>query len=235
MTLGEIKAEALRLMHIDMDVDEETVGNIEFDDNFGVLYSGIVGAVNRALSDLEARRILPLKRVLLGEAYSMCMLPPGTCERHEVLAAGDEGGPPYKRKAVAGQAAYFPLDGIADLSLPARLTVMGEGYVVEDCPYAFEAGRLRVMDYDKGAAYELLYHPSPARVKRDTPNSTVLDLPEVLAAALPYYVKADVFRIDEPGEANDARNWYENAVAQYASLLHNGPQGSVINAFEGVF
>ena len=206
MTLGEIKAEALRLMHIDMDVEEETVGNIEFDDNFGVLYSGIVGAVNRALSDLEARRILPLKRALLGEPQRL-----------------------------VGDAAEFPLDGIADLSLPARLTVIGEGYVVEDCPYAFEAGRLRVMDYDKGAAYELLYHPSPARVKRDTPNSTVLELPEVLAAALPYYVKADVFRIDEPGEANDARNWYENAVAQYASLLHNGPQGSVLNAFEGVF
>lgn len=206
MTLGEIKAEALRLMHIDTDVEEETVGNIEFDDNFGVLYSGIVGAVNRALSDLEARRILPLKRALLGEAQRL-----------------------------VGDVAEFPLDGIADLSLPARLTVIGEGYVVEDCPYTFEAGRLRVMDYDKGAAYELLYHPSPARVKRDTPNSTEIALPEVLAAALPYYVKADVFRIDEPGEANDARNWYENAVAQYASLLHNGPQGSVINAFEGVF
>ena len=234
MTLGEIKAEALRLMHIDMDVDAETVGNIEFDDNFGVLYSGIVGAVNRALSDLEARRILPLKRALLGEAYSR--RPQNGASRTSQNGASRTSPPTVEVcEAVAGQVVYFPLDGIADLSLPARLTVIGEGYVVEDCPYTFEAGRLRVMDYDKGAAYELLYHPRPARVKRDTPNGTVLEIPEVLVAALPYYVKADVFRIDEPGEANDARNWYENAVAQYASLLHNGPQGSVINAFEGVF
>ena len=222
MTLGEIKAEALRLMLVDRELDGESVGDLELDEDYGMLYTGTVGAINRALADLEARRILPLKRAVLGEPYSMR---PRTVE--------DAG--PYKGKAVAGQAAYFLLDGIADLSLPARLAVMGENYVDEDCPYVFEAGRLRVMRYDAGAVYELLYHPSLARVTHTTPNSTVLELPEVLAAALPYYVKADLYRADEPGEANDARNWYESAVAQYASLLHNGPQGSVVNVFEGVF
>lgn len=205
MTLGEIKAEAMRLMHIDRDIDGETVADLSGDNDYGVLYSGIVGALNRAFSDLEARRILPLKRAVLNN--------------------------PTAR----GCRAHFSLDAVADMFCPARLMVEGTHYVDDDHPYAYLPGRITVEDYDKNAAYELLYYPSVARVTHTTPNSTEVAIPEALAAALPYYVKADVYRIDEPGEANDARNWYEAAISQYTASFSCGVQGSVKNVFEGVF
>ena len=59
MTLGEIKAEALRLMQIDEDVDGDTVGNVVDNEDFRLFYTGMPGALNRAFADLEARRILP--------------------------------------------------------------------------------------------------------------------------------------------------------------------------------
>ena len=205
MTLGEIKAEAMRLMHIDRDIDGNSVAQLAEDEDYAVLYSGIVGALNRAFSDLEARRILPLRRAVLNDP------------------------------TVRGERAHFSLDAVADMFCPARLMVESVHYADDDHPYSYLPGRITVEDYDKDAAYELLYYPSVARLTHTTPNSTEIDLPEALAAALPYYVKADVYRIDEPGEANDARNWYEAAVAQYAASLSCGVQGSVENVFEGVF
>ena len=204
MTLGEIKAEAMRLMHVDMDVDGESVAQLEGDEDYAVLYSGIVGALNRAFADLEARRILPLRLAVLNSP------------------------------TVVGRRAHFSLEAVKDLFAPLRLSVESERYFDDDHPYLYRAGSVTVEDYDKDAVYSLYYYPSVTRVSHVTPNGTEVDLPDALAAALPYYVKADVYRIDEPGEANDARNWYEAAVAQYAAGLSCGVQGSVVNAFEGV-
>ena len=57
MTLGEVKAEALRLMQIDQDLDGDTVGNVVDNEDFRLFYTGMPGALNRAFADLEARRI----------------------------------------------------------------------------------------------------------------------------------------------------------------------------------
>lgn len=206
MTLGEIKAEALLLMHMDKDVDGTTVCNFENDENFGTYIAGMPGALNRALADLESRLILPLRRVVLHEAQQLI-----------------------------GREAVFSLEHLTDLFAPERLVVQGEHYMDEDCPYSIDMGQLRVFRYDKHATYTLLYHPVLQRVTHTTPDSTVLDLPEQLAAALPYYLKADLYRIDEPGEANDARNWYESAVARYAELHRTWTQGAVQNVFGEVF
>lgn len=203
MTLGDIKAEALRLMGADVDVDGDTVGDMEYDDNYSLFYNGMVGALNRAFSDLEVRRVLPL------------------CRRELVSPV------------VKGGRACFMLDGIEDLFAPARLAVEGEDYWDDDHPYRYEAGRLSVEHYDTSATYELLYYPRLARLTHLTSNGVSLPLPDALATALPYYIKADLFRVDEPGEANDARNWYEAAVDRYAAQLECGVQRCVETVFLG--
>ena len=284
MTLGEIKAEALRLMQIDEDVDGDTVGDVVDNEDFRLFYTGMPGAINRALADLEARRILPLKRVVLYEppqgtttpaggdtssvaasatpsptgegngaggdgsrmAAGASPRPTGMSEAAEYIADG--GGsepPPYGdeqsrevgrgwRSTIRGNRARFMPD-LPDMAAPARVLMECEDGYDDNHPYRFEAGVLTIADFDATASFELLYHPRITRVRADTDNATELDLPEALADALPYYLKADLYRVDEPGEANDARNWYEAAVAQYAATLTDGvPQGAVETVFGGV-
>lgn len=206
MTLGDIKAAALQMMGVEFKVDGDNVSEFLDDDNYGTLIFNMVMALNRGLADLEAKRVLPMKRAVL--------------QNPRVLPIGR---------------ASFALEGITDLGSPVRVTVQGDYYFDENMPYIFAAGELTVKRYDEQAVYELLYHPSVARVSQDTPDTHVLDIPTPLAEALPYFIKAEVFRTDEPGEANEARNFYEVAVSQYASSQVYGVQHSVDNAFLGVF
>lgn len=203
MTLGAIKAEALRMMQVDIDVDENNVHIVEEDEGFRMYYSGIPGALNRAFSNLEARRVLPKKRAELTDA-----------------------------RVLPGRVALFSLDKVPCFFAPARLVVIGEHYMNENCPFSYEAGYITVCQYDKDARYELLYYPAINRVTNLTLNSTGIDLPEQLAEALPYFIKAELYRMDEPGEANDARNWYEAAVEQYALSMTNGVQTKVESIWE---
>ena len=273
MTLGEVKAEALRLMQIDQDLDGVTVGNVVDNEDFRLFYTGMPGALNRAFADLEARRILPLKRVVLYEP-PQGITPPAGGDTSSVAAsatpsptgegngtstpmgaseAGNgsrmwnvDGGYVYEGNyrarrsrgevpyVVRGNRARFMPD-LPDMAAPARVLMeCGDGYD-DNHPYRFEAGVLTIADFDATATFELLYHPSIVRVRADTPNATELALPEALAAALPYYLKADLYRVDEPGEANDARNWYEAAVAQYAATLTDGVQNTVETVYGGCF
>ncbi|MBO7342086.1 MAG: hypothetical protein J6U87_05350, partial [Clostridia bacterium] len=167
MTLGEIKAEAMRLMHVDMDIDGESVAELSGNENYGGLYSGIVGALNRAFADLEARRILPLRLAVLNSP------------------------------TVVGRRAHFSLEAVKDLFAPLRLSVecsryydkdshtylyrTGEYdknvtyellYFDDDHPYLYRAGSVTVEDYDKDAVYSLYYFPSVTRVSHVTPNGT---------------------------------------------------------------
>ena len=211
MTLGTIKAEALRLMHVEENIDEMNVEDLLNDESFSVLYTGTVGAINRAFADLESKRTLPLCRMSLPMPQML------------------------------GGMARFDLSLSGAVFEPVRLVAYTNEYYDDDHPYRYEAGQVLINDYDAAASYELLYLPAITRITPTTDNDNVLTLvngtpwPEVLAAALPYYIKADLFRIDEPGEANDARNWYEMAVAQYADGRQQGVQGSVIDAFKGAF
>ena len=206
MTLGDIKAAALQMMGVEFKVDGGNVSAFLDDDNYGTLIFNMVMALNRGLADLEAKRVLPMKRAVL--------------QNPRVLPIGR---------------ASFALEGITDLGSPVRVTVQGDYYFDENMPYILVAGELTVKRYDEQAVYELLYHPSVVRVSQGTPDTHVLDIPTPLAEALPYFIKAEVFRTDEPGEANEARNFYEVAVSQYASSQVYGVQQSVDNAFLGVF
>lgn len=67
---------------------------------------------------------------------------------------------------------------------------------------------------DEHTTYTVLYYPSIPRVTSETDDNTELAIPDKIATHIPYFVKGDLFRDDEPDEANEARNWFEMAMEQ---------------------
>lgn len=198
MTLGDIKAQALQMMGFDEYVDGDNVDDFAEDDNFGPLLRQVWSAVNRCFADLETKRVLPLQRA---------SLPPPT------------GKGTWRR---------FDYSGISDLFEVVRLVMETNYGVDDDHPFLLEeGGMLRVNDYDDTANYVVLYRPKLKRLTAYTADSTVIDLPDALAAAVPYFVKSEIHRFDEPDEAGEARNFYEAAVEQYASRAEISRQGAV--------
>ena len=199
MTLKEIKMQALRLMHMDVQiVHDADVAGLEWDPNYGPLYEGMVGAINRCYADLEGRRILPQKRVRL---------------------TGGEGKGRWHRFSYAEAEDFFEI---------ARLDVESGAHIDDNHPFVYEEdGVLRVDDFDAGAEYYLYYYPALPRVWETTRNSEEVPLPEQLARAVPWFVMSEIFRVDEPGEANDGRNHYEAMVEQYVDGLRERRQGAV--------
>lgn len=203
MKLREIKMQALRLMHADVQiVHDAEVAGLEWDSNYGPLYAGMPAAINRCLADIEARQILPPRRVLLENGE------------------------------VRGNRCRFSLDGITDFSEVARIALEKGDVLIEDHPFTYEEEDvIRVDGFDAGAAYYLYYHRAPRRVWETTSNDEEIDLPDALAVAVPWFVMSEIFRVDEPGEANDGRNQYEAAVEQYAALRRVRRQGAVVTRF----
>lgn len=210
MTLGDVKAQALQMMGFDEYVDATNVDDFAEDDNFGPLLRQMWSAVNRCFADLETKRVLPLKRVEL--------------ENDKATGKGT-----WRR---------FRYDGIADLFEVARLVVESGDDIDDDHPFLLEeGGTLRVNDYDDSANYVVLYRPKLGRLTANSGNDTVIGLPvgekekvvlpDALATAIPYFVKSEIHRFDEPDEAGEARNFYEAAVEQYASRAEISRQGAV--------
>lgn len=202
MTLGEIKAEALRLMGMDVEVNAENVRDFEYDENYGILVTGMPGALNRCFADIERKGILPLQRKKLEPTAGR-----GRCYRFSI-------------KDLAGD--------------PVRLIAETDHAYDGDHPFQREgADTLLILDGDADASYTLLYRPRIKRVSATDDDSKDLNLPEAIAAAIPYYLKGDLYRHDEPGEASEARNWYEAALEQYAATVHEGVQGTVQTVYGG--
>ena len=198
MTLGDIKAQALQMMGFDEYVDANNVDDFAEDDNFGPLLRQVWSAVNRCFADLETKRVLPLQRASLPAPTGK-----GTWRR-------------------------FDYSGISGLFEVVRLVMETNYGVDDDHPFLLEeGGTLRVNDYDDTANYVVLYRPKLGRLTAYTADSTVIDLPDALAAAVPYFVKSEIYRFDEPDEAGEARNFYEAAVEQYASRAEISRQGAV--------
>ena len=61
----------------------------------------------------------------------------------------------------------------------------------------------------------IYYHVRIPRIGEDTGNSEQIELPDELARLIPYFIKGEVYREEDPNEAGEARNWYEQGVVQY--------------------
>lgn len=189
MTLGEIKMQALRLMFVqaadDYTVDE--ISELERDEECKDYIANMPGAINRCLSNLESRSVLPIKRAVLsgfsGEVYG-------------------------------GSVRYMLPQVLPDLFKIERIAKENErGGYRSSVGYVKEGNTLMLSEIRDDERYIIMYRPRVARVNAFTDNNTVLDIPEHIAALIPYFIKSELYRIDEPDEAQEAKNWYENGLA----------------------
>ena len=58
-----------------------------------------------------------------------------------------------------------------------------------------------------------------------TDDATEIPLPDELASIIPYFVKADVYELDEPELATQSRNIFEGMLAEYWAQEQNVEAG----------
>lgn len=185
MTLGEIKIEALRLMfaNANEDIDASLMEIYRSDDNYRDYLGGMPGAINRCFAEIEKRGILPSKS---------CQLTGGTRDGC------------FTR--------FSPKSLVPDFGEVDRLVYTCGAIYDPSHPYRMEGDVIVTESVSAGETYILLYKPRITRITSSTDEQTVIDVPENIAAAIPYYIKGDLFRDDEPNEAGEARNWFEAAI-----------------------
>lgn len=191
MRLGDIKIEALKLMFANgcEDIGIEQLEELAQGEEYGDYLIAMNGSINRCFSDLECRGVLPVKSFLLQGG------------------GGNEGEP-----------SCFELEElIDDYGSVERLLYECEGkrYEEQDVDSYLLGSTLLLPWHDgKRERYRVLYRPRLSRLLSYTPNDTELALPEHIAAAIPYWIKGELYRGDEVNEAGEARNWYEAALRQ---------------------
>ena len=186
MKLGEIKLEALKLMFTNVDIDLY-LENIEYykqDEAYREYLVNMPGAINRCFANIEERRVLP-------------------CKRCTYVGKGDD----------RGTLRLFMSNFVEDFFDVHRIIYENDrGEYIPDVDFRCEGDVLVLSAIGEGERYVVLYHPALSRVTADLAEDEELPIPDSIAAHIPYYVKGDLFRADEPNEASEARNWYEAAM-----------------------
>ena len=206
MKLGEIKIEALKLMYTNgtHDISVEDISELKQNEDYSDYLINMTGSLNRCFSDLENKRVLPLKRYTLPETSEKC-----------------------------GFLRYELDKLIPDLSDIERVVYSNAyGEYEPKADYHTEGGVLvlRGIDFDD-EMYSVLYRPRLARVTSFSDDEAELDIPENIAVFIPYFIKGDLYVGDEPSEAEDAGLKYESAMAALRET-YSHHTGSVISTYD---
>lgn len=184
MKLGEIKIEALRLMFANVGeiLDADFLLQYKDDERFRDYLDNMPGSINRCFAEIEKRGVVPSKTVPLTDGTSN------------------------------GYSVRFDLSEIEDFGTVDRLISENKWFYDPAHAYRMEGNTLVVDSPSSGEEYTLLYKPCLIRVSATTGEDTEIALPDMIAVAIPYYIKGDLYRDDEPNEASEARNWFEAAL-----------------------
>lgn len=192
-TYAQLYAESLRLMFATGTDDfaataEGMAGLTERPDYRDYLLS-MPGAINRCFADLEAKKVLPWARRRVG------------------AAEGDDVGGGYRRVILSEvMPDCYELERVVchrgygetvDMVLHEDVFIEGDELILPG-----------------GDEYVLYYTPVLPRIDEATDLDAAVPLSPALAAAVPYYVKGELYRVEEPHEAAEAHNLYEQRVAQ---------------------
>ena len=183
MKLGEIKIEALKIMFADYtsDIDIDDLQELKTDENYGRYLSSMPGAINRCFSRIENSNATPLKKVTLQKSS-------GT---------------------VANGRIRFDLSSLfSDFGRVDRIIYETKYDYNGNCDYIMETDSIIILE-EKDEDYILIYSPMLARITNSTDDNTEIQLSDKVACLIPYFIKGDLFREDEPIEASEARNLFE--------------------------
>lgn len=194
MTLGEIKVETLRIMNLNMEnelkSDAASIKKYTENNNYRSYLLNINGAINRCFSDLETKGVMPTKSILLDKS----------------------------RGETRSRLTRFTKEQISsDLFELVKITYENsDGDYEGDVEYLREGDSILVEMEDSGEHtkhfYTAIYRPKISRITGEISDDTELSIPENIVCHIPYFLKGELYRQDEPGEAGEARNWYESAM-----------------------
>lgn len=190
MKLGEIKIEAFKLMYAEYldDLQIEHLENMKNDENFGRILCAMPGAINRCFMRIEESGVLPLKTYCLNDCYS--------CDRFNRLR--------------------FNLDDITDFYKINRIIFENEYEYDGNCNYIMETNSNIVLPKKEGL-YTLVYHPTIRRITDNSLDTSEINIPDNIACIIPYFIKGDLFKEDEPSMATEARNLFEALLSSLKS------------------
>jgi hypothetical protein len=106
----------------------------------------------------------------------------------------------------------------------------GNGEYEGACEHFREGNSIIIRDYDESGEYRVLYRPKIQRITSGTDEESEIDIPDNIACHIPYFIKGELFRVDEPDEAAEARNWFEAAMAE-VKLMEEGRQARVTHKY----
>lgn len=182
MKLGDIKAEAMKLMHASggAAVSAETVSILGRDSNAREYLIAMTGSINRCFGRIESKGILPHGRYEYRAPLSCTFqlripLPEEAARMISVWREGEEGGGLFRSVPFLGY---------------------GDSLLVQGVP---------------GALYTLVYEPKIPRVSDADPDTREIAIPDEIAELIPLYIKSELYLEDEPSEAVQARNLFEAA------------------------
>lgn len=207
MKLGEIKIEALKLMFINynIDISIEELDRYLQDENYASYLVNMPGAINRCFANIEERGVLPSKAFTLKVVDGLAS---ASYIRFNLPTLIED---------------FFTVDRI--------IYECGDEYD-GDHDYRMEGDTLVLELFDdEKENFIVLYKPKIERVLATTENDTEIDIPDNIAVHIPYFIKGDLYRDDEPNEASEARNWYEAAMESILSAREN-KIGKVKNTYK---
>lgn len=185
MRLGEVKIEALKIMFADYtgSIDVDSLQDLKTDENYEYINS-MPGAINRCFSRLEDANVVPLKKTVLEK---------------------DKG-------IVSNGRIRFDLNEVVeDFDKVDRIIHETVNSYNGNCEYVMETESIIVLP-EVDEDYTLIYAPRLKRVTTGTADDEEIALPDKIACLIPYFIKGDLFREDEPAEAADARNLFEASI-----------------------
>ena len=188
MKLGDIKAEALRVMFVNGSTDIAADNLVDYigDDTYGYYLVNMPGAINRCFSSLEEKGVLPVKTYALNPSEALAS---GSFLRFDLASLIDD---------------FFDIERVVYEN-------DNEEYI-GDYEYRREGSVIVLANIGEGERYTVLYKPKLERITASTENTYEIPIPDNIASHIPYFIKGDLYRDDEPNEASEARNWYEAAM-----------------------
>lgn len=197
MKLGDIKIEALKLMFVNYNIDItiEELDRYLQDENYASYLVNMPGAINRCYANIEERGVLPSKSFVLKTEDGLAS---ASFIRFDLPTLIED---------------FFAVDRI--------IYECGDDYD-GDHDFRMEGNTLVLENFDdERESFILLYKPKIERVLASTENDTEIEIPENIAVHIPYFIKGDLYRDDEPNEASEARNWYEAAMEGLSTSTEN--------------
>lgn len=203
MKLGEIKIEALKLMFAGngQDYNDPDINQLERMKQQQE-YKDYLGSMNGSINRCFA--VLEERRVLPVKRYD---IPSGLLEGGE-----------------------FDLTSISDFFDLERIVYEGADGYRPICEYYREGDVIIIKDFDSEGSYRLIYKPTLPRITSGMGEDTELPIPDRIACYIPYFIKGELFRVDEPDEASEARNWFEMSLDSI-SKSESGNQARVHQRF----